>query len=311
VKRIISFVVFSALLITPLHAQKNNCDFGIKAQRHIDSSVELIESFGYYKKVELLLDAAKELELVLNDNPKCEIIYQQLADVYFSIGQNLISDVGYYAKNMDDVYRAAQNVRWYFSKAKYCLEKGLSFSNDSDYKIEAENSLNEIYYKERDLKEAVNRKIYALILEKEAVEKRKNTDSFFSLGVGYGKTHGQMGVKASLFSQSASGVGIVGGIGYPTDYYFKDDKTAPLLWVVGGGYSWGTYKFSIQLLGLYGKIQTQENFYENTGGLSIASNIKLFSDFALNLDAGYWISDTSDIAAVFGFSAGLCYRFRF
>lgn len=311
--KFICIIIFTIVSLS-LYAQEENCDFGSQAQNYIDKGTKLI-GLSYAGKTELL-NAAKEFEQALKYNPKCEDIYLTLAEIYTKIGNSGIRDI----QNCWDVRQCKEQwqfVKSNFSKAQFYLRKVIN-SNNYSIQTEANQSLRQIYSIENTLENQKSEKIKTL---KHQADLEKNTDGFFSLGVGYGSVlgqSGQMGVRASLFTQSKAGIGIVGGVGYPVDYNSYNDPShpfeetpPPLLWFVGGGWSFGSYKCTFQLLGLYGKIQTRENFYENTGGLTLASNIKLFSDFALSLDVGYWLSDTSETAAIFSFSAGLCYRFRF
>jgi len=313
-----TYFLFLIILSLPLYAQKSNCEFSVKAQNHIRKGTELVESvesrieqYSTSYDIEILLNAATELEQALKYNPKCEDILLILAEIYFRVGKIGMKDMDY-AWNSKDSKKVKQSVNSYFSKAKLNIEKSFKSGYDPSIRIEGNQLLENIYFNEYEFNIAADGKIKSL---KDAEETAKNTQGFFSLGVGYGEVFGQPGqlsAKASLFSMSAKGgVGIIGGIGYPLDYFLYNDQSLPLLWFAGGGFSFGSYKWNFQFLGLYGKIQTRENFFENTGGLTLATNIKLFSDIALNMDAGYWLSDTSDIAAVFSFSVGLCCRFRF
>ena len=304
--KIICIIIFTIVSLS-LYAQEENCDFGFEAQNHIDKGRELI-GLSYAGETELL-KAANEFEQALKYNPKCEDIYLTLAEIYTKMGNSGIRDIQH-CWDVSQCKERWQSVKSNFSKAKFYLRKVVNSSNYST-QTEANQSIQNIYSIENRLENQMSEKIKTL---KHQADLEKNTDAFFSLGVGYGATFGQsgqMGLRASLFTQSKAGIGIVGGIGYPTDYFLNDNTSLPMLWFAGGGWSFGSYKCTFQLLGLYGKIQTRENFYENTGGLTLASNIKLFSDIALSLDVGYWLSDTSEIQAVFSFSAGLCYRFRF
>jgi len=312
--RIICIIVFTIVSLS-LYAQEENCDFGFQAQNHIDKGRELI-GLSYAGETELL-KAANEFEQALKYNPKCEDIYLTLAEIYTKMGNSGIREIQY-CWDVSQCKERWQSVKSNFSKAKSYLRKVVVNSSNYSTQTEANQSLQHIYSIENTLENQMSEKIKTL---KHQADLEKNTDSFFSLGVGYGSVFGQsgqMGARASLFTQSKAGIGIVGGVGYPVNYNSYNDPShpfdetpPPILWYAGGGWSFGSYKCTFQLLGLYGKIQTRENFYENTGGLTLASNIKLFSDLALSLDVGYWLSDTSDISAIFSFSAGLCYRFRF
>ena len=304
--KIICIIIFTIVSLS-LYAQEEDCDFGFQALNHINKGRELI-GLSYAGETELL-KAAKEFEQALKYNPKCEDIYLTLAEIYTKMGNNGIKDIQY-CWDVSQCKEGWQSVKSNFSKAKSYLRRVV---NSRDYSIQAEanQSLQKIYSIEKTLDNQMREKIKTL---KDKADLQKNMDSFLSIGFEYGAVFGQpgrIGARASLFNHAKAGIGIVGGVGYPSDYFINDDTSLPLLWYAGGGYSFGSYKCTFQLLGLYGKIQTRENFYENTGGLTLASNIKLFSDLALSLDVGYWLSDNSDIAAVFSFSAGLCYRFRF
>ena len=306
----IACIFILVMISLSLYSQIDNCDFGDRAQPHIDKGLKLEKAaedrYSTTSVSETLLNAASEYEKALKYNPKCEELYIRLINIYIQVGEMLKENI-ISAYTPTECKEVLQSVKGSFSKAKYYLKKISNFRDDE----EPDNLLRNIYLSESEFETDINEKIVQL---KNRANSEKNVQGFFSLGANYGEVFGQSGevsVNVSLFTQSVSGVGIVGGVGYPSDYFLNNNKSLPLLWHVGGGYLVGSYKWNILFLGMYGKIQTRENFYENTGGITLASNIKIVSDIALNLSIGYWMSDTSEIQAVFKYSVGLCYRFRF
>lgn len=161
-----------------------------------------------------------------------------------------------------------------------------------------------------------------------SMQAQYNDDSYFNftIGPGFGQSYGQMGIKAALYT-GYEGMMICGGVGYPISYF--DNKSAPLLWSVGTGFSYGTYRTNCQLIvQYYGKIESEKNYFENAVGLVIAANFDLFkSNFGLNLDVGYYLTINRDNIEIhenrfaeliglpgigipgLGFSAGLYYKF--
>ncbi|MCL2650113.1 MAG: hypothetical protein FWD60_03680 [Candidatus Azobacteroides sp.] len=150
---------------------------------------------------------------------------------------------------------------------------------------------------------------------------------FGTIGPGFGQSYGQMGVRAALYMCADGGMMITGGVGYPTSYF--GGKSAPLLWSIGGGFSYGTYRKNVQLIAqYYGRIETQKDYYENAVGALIAANFDLFhSNFGINFDLGYYLTIERDNIEIhdnrlaeilglpgigipgLGFSAGLYYKF--
>jgi len=304
--------VIFIILSLPLYSQTDNCEFGIEAQKHIDKGNEILEiqSRYNYSSKDDLLNAAGEFEQALKYNPKCEGIRQTLADIYFRVGKmTMVYMDG--SHNYKYCVEVRKHVNDYFSKATSNLKEILNCSYDSDAKTEANQTLYDINSVVYQFNTAAYNQIESL---KYAKEVKKNTQSNISLGVDYssifGQT-GQIGLNVSIVTHPVSGICLTGGVGYPADYFFNDNNEVPLLWKAGAGYSFGSYNWNGQLLALFGKIQSKPIFFETTGGVTLALNIKLISDITLNTNVGYWLSDTSEIAATFGFSLGLCYRFRF
>jgi hypothetical protein len=289
--------------------QVNNCILVEQAKEHIKNAIDILERADSENDY---LEAAYEYELALIDNSYCEELYMELADTYKCAG----------------IAASEYNSR-HFIKARAYLEELFAFCTDPDYLSEADELLSEIFSKEKetqdnffsylDSKDELERRkestTYDLEiaeeLEKKAKKIRNRDNGFWSFAAGYGPSYGQLGLKTSIVTAPKIMI-LTGGIGYPTEYFFDNDRTVPLLWSVGVGWSIGNYYNNFQLMPQYGKIRVGKNTYKNTGGITVAANFDLFSSkFGVNLDAGYWITDTSKYGAVFAFSAGLYYKICF
>ena len=308
------------LFLISLYTQssaENNCQYGEQAKIHIRKARELQKTA---KSERDFLAVVTEYQSALKYNSKCETIQLAIAETYAETGKI--------------------NSR-YFNEAKSYLNNIIYSSSDSDNISEAKKVLSQINIVENAIKEerVIAERRYQLRLEerrareemeheirKQEKEKNKDYDSFFSLGTGYGLSYGQMGIKASLFV-APDRLMLTGSVGYPISYF--NDKSVPLLWSTGLGFSFGTYRKNFQLIiQYYGKIESRKDYYEKALGLNFAANFDLFSsNFGINFDVGYYLTIESDnieikesrIAEIFGLpgigipglglSAGLYYKF--
>ena len=307
-RRAIYMFVILIIFSLPAYSQEDNCIFGYEALKHIDKGRRLYKLANTENK---LVAAANEFESALKYNPKCEKIYLTLAEMYIEIGQYQSRDILYVKTHSEYTYLEQRGIK-YFTMAKSRLRSLLSFNNSPSMVSEVQKQLSLISTKESELnknKRLIERREQLSDAKKEADKNLKwakneksraiselnrnrgysGDDGFLSLGLGYGQSYGQMGIKISHYTKP-NGFIFVSSFGRPVDFYFQSDKTVPLLWSAGAGFSFGTYKTNFQLTAHYcNSMGLHEYSREEAVGFVIGTNLWIF-----NLDLGYYLKLESD-----------------
>lgn|GEM_PF-3547853 len=315
------------ILLLPLfsQAQQNPCIFSEEAIRRIQNGERMrATALNRSEPLNALLSAASDFEWVLRENPLCEDVYFELAEIYISAGWH---DLRHFSTARSHLNR----VRGFSSNQAHLAEANRLLNRLASEEQEAREMHANVRIQEQQLnaaREAEARRIQEARAREAALrEAEKDFWPFFTIGPGFGQSYGQMGIRASAFIAADNAWMIQGGLGKPISVF--EDNTVPLLWSIGLGMSFGSWRRNYQLiLQYYGNIEWKKDHFENALGLVFAMNFDLFrSNIGLNIDVGYYLTIQSDniiirenrIAEIFGLpgigipglglSVGLFYKF--
>jgi hypothetical protein len=249
-------------------AQNSDCVF---SQETIDC---LTKGFEYdslsnassYSQIYYKIDAIKSFYKAKKNNPRCEMILQQLSVWLIECGRLEVQ--------AERINGAIESFELAIDEcnALLLLPVNNEIRQETQLRMsQAETDLAKLRIIRENIKQADEEQRLAEMRRKQAEIEEKETHTFITLGVGYGISYAsEAGLNASIYMHP-NGLIITGSIGF--------SKGA---WNVGGGYSFGSRRYNGHMKFLYGKADSSPIGYMGVGG-----NFDFIRDIlGLNVDFG-------------------------